>query len=98
MITPKCSICGRNVPRAPSFKELEEQQNAIILTLDDFGVEYDEPVFQASVCKKCGRIYCFSCHDKDAKGISCPHCGHGMHLLGEYYLRKKNKKWWQFWK
>lgn len=96
MPAPKCSVCGGRVARAPSFKELGQQLDAFIVCIGA-GVEYHEPVFKASVCWQCDRIYCFNCHDKNAKGVSCPNCGNDMYMLGEFYLRRRRKKkWWKF--
>jgi len=80
---PRCSSCGGEIPpTATTIGEDIRRGGGVTV-----GRGLDQTLYEGTICRSCGRIYCLSCHDFSMKGYNCPSCGSGLSPLFADYLR-----------
>lgn len=81
--TPKCSVCGKELPPGPSLAQEFGQAGWVIVTSASPGTGLDAALYTALVCEKCESISCYPCAgfrpgthpDGPNYSVACPKCG-----------------------
>lgn len=82
--SPRCSSCGREIPPTETTIGQDIRRGGGMIV---GGGGLDQTLYEGTICRSCGRMYCLSCHDFSKKGYNCPSCGSGLSPLFADYLR-----------